>query len=310
MRQRVGFVYGIGAYVVWGLFPLYFSLLTVISPFEIVPWRVFTALTFCLIAVTLLRGWNSVRGILRSPKKLGWFALSSALLYANWQVYVLGVMTGHIIETALGYFINPLVTILFGVFLRKEQLRRLQWAAVGIAGLGVIVSAVAYGRFPFIALSLALTFSLYGLVRKQTSGDVEALTALTIETMVAVVFAAGQLVLISVLFGRLSAFDHGPGMTTLVLLSGLVTVVPLLLFGASTRRLPLSYMGFVQFVTPIIAFMSGYFIFNEEMPTERWIGFIAVWLALILLIIDMVRVLRWSQRPREIPAKLIANEPR
>jgi len=289
---RLGYFYGIGAYVCWGAFPLFFSLLAAVSPYEIVPWRVITALLFCVIAVTATRGWGSTAAILRSPKTLGWFALSTALLYANWQFDVVGIVSGRIIETALGYFINPIVTILIGVFVRKESLSRLQWTAVSIATIGVLVSAIAYGRFPFIALGLALSFGLYGAVRKHAGDDVDSLTGLTIETLLGTVIAVLQLCLILLVFGRLEAFDHGPAVTIPLLLSGVATAIPLLFFGAGIRRLPLSQMGFIQFITPILGFLTGYFVFHEEMSAARWLGFCAVWLALAVLIVDMVRAIR------------------
>lgn len=296
MGNRLGYFYGFAAYLCWGAFPLFFALLSDVDPFEVVPWRVITALAFCVLAVGVMRAWGPVFAILRSPRMFGWFLLASVLLYVNWQIFIVGVVTGHIIETSLGYFINPLVTVLIGVFVRKERLSALQWTAVSIAGAGVLVSAIAYGRFPFIALGLAFSFGLYGAVRKQTSEDVDALTGLTVETLVGTVIALAQLALIVVLGGHLGAFDHGPLVTTVLLLSGVVTAIPLLLFAAGNRRLPLSHMGFIQFVTPILGFFTGYYIFNEAMPPARWIGFIAVWIALVVLLVDMVRSLRRARR--------------
>lgn len=298
MNPRLGYVYGIAAYLCWGAFPLFFSLLSAVDPYEIVPWRVITALVFCVLAVTALRSWGAIRAILRSPRLTGWFVLSAVLLYANWQIFVVGIVSGRIIETALGYFINPLITILIGVVVRKERLTPLQWTAVGIATVGVLVSAIAYGQFPLIALGLALTFGLYGAVRKQVSEAIDALTGLTVETVFGSVIAVVQLAAILLITGHLGAFDHGPAVTVPLLLSGLVTAVPLLLFGAGNRRLPLSHMGFIQFATPILAFFTGYFIFHEPMPPARWIGFVAVWIALIVLVIDMVRGVRASNLAR------------
>lgn len=301
-NSRLGLVYGIAAYLCWGVFPLFFMLLAEVDPFEVVPWRVITALAFCVIAVTVVRSWDKVVQIMRTPRMLGWFSLSSVLLYINWQVFVFGIVTGHIIETALGYFINPIITILIGVVVRKEKLSRGQWAAVVIAAVGVLVSAIAYGQFPFIALGLAFSFGLYGAVRKQASEDVDALTGLTVETVVGSVIAIVQLGLILIISGHLGAFGFGSSVTIPLLLSGAVTAVPLLLFAAGNRRLPLSYMGFIQFFTPILSFLTGYFIFHEPMSTARWIGFVAVWIALIVLIIDIVIRLRRGSRAGEDPS--------
>lgn len=308
MSNRLGYIYGFGAYLCWGAFPLFFMLLAVVDPFEVVPWRVLTALAFCVLVVTVMRAWGPISTILRSPRMIGWFALSSLLLYANWQIFVAGVVTGHILETALGYFINPLITILIGVVVRKERLRPAQWVAVGIAAVGVLVSSIAYGQFPFIALGLALSFGIYGAVRKQVSADVDALTGLTVETALGAVVAVVQLVLIYTIFGHLGAFDHGPAVTIPLLLSGTVTAIPLLLFAAGTRRLPLSHMGFIQFTTPILNFFTGYFLFNEPMSTARWIGFIAVWVALIVLFWDMLRGLREMRRETSPPLPPVTGE--
>jgi len=278
------------AYLSWGAFPLFFMLLEAVNPYEIVPWRVITGFAFCLIATAVIRRWQPLLAILRSPRQVGWFALSTVLLYANWQFFIVGVVSGRIIETALGYFINPLVTILIGVFVRKEQLRPLQWMAVGIAAVGVLISAIAYGTMPWIALGVAFSFGLYGAVRKQVSEDIEALPGFTVETLVAMPIALGQLAIVAAVTGGLGAWNHGPVATTALILSGMVTAIPLLFFAAGTRRLPLSHMGFLQFGTPILGFLTGWLIFGEEMPFVRWIGFVAVWLALAVLIWDMIRI--------------------
>ncbi len=301
MQQRLGYVYGFAAYLCWGAFPLFFIMLSEPNPYEVVPWRVFSALAFCVIAVSLLRAWRPVGQIFRSGRVLGWFALSSALLYANWQIYVVGITTGHVIEAALGYFINPLVTILIGVVFRKERLSVGQWIAVAIAFVGVTVSAIAYGSFPFIALGLALTFGLYGAVRKHLSEDFSALTGLTIETMLGTVLAVIQLTIVTLLVGSLTAFSFGTQTTVVLLLSGTVTAVPLLLFAAGTKRLPLSTMGFIQFITPILSFLTGYFLLHEEMSAARWIGFIAVWVALVVLMWDILARMRKPHRSSDGP---------
>lgn len=296
MSARSGFAYGFAAYLLWGTFPFYFMLLAAVDPLELVPWRVLTALGFCLVALAVMRNWRPLGRILRSPRQLGWFAVSSILLYTNWQIFVTAVVTGHIIETALGYFINPLVTILIGVFVRRERLRVMQWVAVGIAGVGVLVLAVAYGGFPWIALGLAFSFGLYGAVRKQVSEDVDALTGLTVETIIATPIALVQLGIAAAVLGGSFAFSHGPAVTIPLLLSGLVTAVPLLLFGAANRRLPLSQLGFIQFLTPILSFFTGWLVFGEEMTLARWIGFAAVWVALAVLLWDMVAALGRARR--------------
>lgn len=291
--MRAGLGYGLGAYLLWGTFPFYFGLIAMVNPLEVVPWRVGATLVFCAILATLTRRWGQVVKILRTPKLLGWFALSAVLLYANWQIFVIGVMSGHVIETSLGYFINPLFTILIGVVVRGERLTRLQWIAVGIAAVGVVIAAVAYGTFPWIALGLAFTFGLYGAVHKHAGESVDGITGLTIETLTTAPIAAAQMALVAS-FAGLAAFTHGPGIMALVLFSGVMTGIPLILFGESARRLPLSYLGFLQFLTPILGFLYGYFVMHEDVSLGRWVGFIAVWIALVILIIDMVLQLRRS----------------
>lgn len=294
MKQtRTGLGYGLAAYLLWGSFPFYFGLIAMVNPLEVVPWRVGATLVFCAVLATLTRRWGHVARILRTPKLLGWFALSALLLYANWQIFVIGVMSGHVLETSLGYFINPLFTILIGVVVRGERLTRLQWIAVAIAGAGVTFAAVAYGTFPWIALGLAFSFGLYGAVHKHAGESVDGITGLTVETLTTAPLAAVQLTWVASVAG-LTAFSHGTGIVILVLLSGVLTAIPLIFFGEAARRLPLSYIGFLQFLTPILGFLYGYFIMGEEVSTGRWVGFIAVWIALVILITDMVIQLRRS----------------
>ncbi|MFA5606194.1 MAG: EamA family transporter RarD [Leucobacter sp.] len=292
-RTRAGLAFGLGAYLSWGVFPVFFTLIEMVGPFEVVPWRVSTTLLFCALLVTVMRGWGRVRHVLRSPRVLGWYTLSGVLLYVNWQIFILGVMTGNIIETALGYFINPLFTILIGVVVRRERLTRLQWIAVAIAAVGVLIAAVAYGSFPWIALGLAITFALYGAVHKQAGEAIDGVTGLTVETLVTSPLAVVQLVVVAGSVG-VNAFTFGPGISVLVLCSGVLTAIPLSLFGEAVRRLPLSYIGFLQFITPILTFLFGYFVMHEAMPVSRWVGFVAVWCALTILITEMVLQLRRS----------------
>ena len=303
MRGRVGFAYGFGAYLSWGIFPLFFSLLAVVDPYEIIPFRVISCMLFCLILITATRKWADLVAIFRQPRSLFWFTISALLLYANWQIFIVGIVTGRIIETALGYFMNPLVTILVGVIVRRERLRPAQWAAVGVAFVGVLVSAIAYGEFPWIALGLAFSFGFYGAVRKIANENVDAITGLSIETIVSTPVAIVQLVVIWLLTGATGAvgagfFEHGLDISLLLIASGPLTAIPLMLFGAANRRLALSHMGFMQFLTPIMSFLTGYFIFHEAMPLARWVGFITVWVAIIILLTDMVMHSQASSRHR------------
>lgn len=292
---RAGLGYGIGAYLLWGIFPLYFTLVSVVNPFEIVSWRVIITLLVCAIIVSISRRWEHVTRVLRQPKLVGLFAIASILLYSNWQIFVYGVVNGLILETALGYFINPLFTILFGVIFWREKLSRLQWIAVSIAGAGILYSAISYGKIPWIALGIAVTFGLYGVVHQRID-NVDGVTGLTIETMVTFPIGIVQLFVVSSIAG-ITGFSHGPAITVLVLLSGIATAAPLILFGEAARRLPLTYLGFLQFLTPVLSFLFGYFVMHEELSAERWVGFVAVWIALMFLVADMILRLRRAPNP-------------
>ncbi|MHA3722851.1 EamA family transporter RarD [Leucobacter sp. HY1910] len=302
-RFRAGLGYGVGAYLMWGTFPMYFGLIAVVNPLEVVPWRVSMTLVFCALLVTLTRRWSHVVKIIKTPRLLGWFSLSSLLLYINWQLFVIGVMTGNVIETALGYFINPLFTILIGVLVRNEKLTRPQWVAVGIAAVGVVIAAIGYGSFPWIALGLAVSFGLYGAVHKHAGESVDGVTGLTVETLVSVPIGIVQMILIANLVG-LEAFAHGPTIAVLVLASGIATAIPLILFGEASRRLPLSYLGFIQFLTPVLGFLYGFFVMHEEVSITRWIGFVAVWVALVILVSEMVAQMRRSPAAQTGPVQV------
>lgn len=290
-EQKTGFVFGLGAYALWGFFPLFFGLVAVVDPLELVPWRVAATMLFCVVLVAVTRGFRRVWKILGSVRLLLWFTLSGVLLYLNWQVFVWGVMHERVIETSLGYFINPLLTIVLGVFVRGERLSRLQFVAVAVSTVGVVVAAVAYGEFPWIALALGLTFAFYGAVHKHVGPVASGITGLTVETVVVLPFAAVQLLFLAGAQG-LNAFSHGAHVSWLVVLSGVVTAVPLVFFGEAATRLPLIYMGFIQFLTPVLSFLYGFFVLGEVVSVGRWFGFCAVWCAIVILLGDAVRVSR------------------
>lgn len=280
--------YAFVAYLMWGVLPLYFVSLAPTGPWELVAWRIVLSLVFCVVLLAVTRAWRPLLAILRQPRLLGWTALAGALIYVNWQIYVLATLTGHVIETSLGYFINPLVTVMLGVFLLRERLRITQWVALGIAAVAVIVIVVGYGAFPWIALGLAFSFGLYGLVKKRIGGAVDAVSGLTLESAWLTPVALVQLAIVGATSG-LTLFTAGAGHAILLLLAGVVTATPLLFFAAGARRTPLTVMGMLQFVAPILQFSIGVWVLGEPMPLERWIGFGLVWVALILLTADSVR---------------------
>jgi chloramphenicol-sensitive protein RarD len=288
-RERtLGWLYALSAYVLWGFMPLYFLTLPPTGPWEVVSWRVILSLVFCAILLTVTRTWRKLVAILRNRRLVLWTIVAGLLIYVNWQVFLIGTLTGHVIEGSLGYFINPIVTVLLGVLVLHERLRVAQWVAIGISGLAVIVIVVGYGSFPWIALTLAASFGTYGLVKKQIGPSVDAVSGLTLESLWLMPIAVVQLIVVAATTG-LTMGQAGTGHTVLLLLAGAVTAIPLLFFAAGARRAPLTVIGLLQFVAPILQFLTGWWIMQEPMPTERWIGFGLVWLALIVLMVDSVR---------------------
>ncbi|MFC4223929.1 EamA family transporter RarD [Lysinibacter cavernae] len=287
MTQRSGLIYAVSAYLLWGVLPLYFLAISAADPFEIVPWRVIFSLGFCAILLTITRTWTQVFMVFRSPRTLGLMAIAGILVYINWQVYVYAALSGHVVEASFGYFINPIVTVLLAVVLLKETLTRLQWIAIGISFIAVIVLTVTYGKLPWISIALAVSFALYGLVKKKAGIKVGAVAGLTVETTLLTPIAIIQLIIVSNTVG-LSILNLSATHTWLLIGAGAVTAVPLLFFAAGARRISLTQMGLTQFLGPILQFIIGVYVLHEDMPLSRWIGFGLVWLAVIVIIIDMV----------------------
>ena len=292
---RSGLLFGACAYLIWGLLPLYFLLLAPAGPFEIVAWRIIWSLGFCAIALGATRGWGRLWALARRPRILFTLAGAGILIFINWQTYVYATTSGQVVEAALGYFINPIVLVFLGVLVLREKLRPLQWAAVCVSIIAVIVLTFAYGAFPWIALTLAFSFGLYGFVKKRVGGEVDALSGLALESAWLVPVAVAELLFVGatggVVFGT-----AGAGNTVLLILAGVVTAVPLLLFASAARRLPLVYIGLLQYLTPIIQFIIGVLFEHEQMEPARWVGFIIIWAALGLLTIDLLRASRARRR--------------
>ncbi|PZG23027.1 EamA family transporter RarD [Nonomuraea aridisoli] len=299
--HRRGVLYGIAAYTMWGLFPLYWPLLKPSGAIEILAHRMAWSLVVVLAALAVRRHWSWIKELLGQPRKLALLTLAAVIVTINWGTYIYAVNTGHVVESALGYFINPLVNVLFGVVLLRERLRPLQWAAVGFGALAVLVLAVDYGRPPWMALTLAFSFGLYGLVKKRA--NVQATESLAVETLVLLLPAVGYLL-----------FLHGTGAGTfgqeggwhavLLVGAGLITAVPLACFGAAAIRVPLSTMGLLQYIAPILQFAAGVLVFREVMPPSRWIGFSIVWLGLAFFTYDSLRAARTAARNRRSAAAL------
>ena len=293
--RTTGVLASLGAYLMWGVLPLYFVLLAPMSAWEVVPWRVVFSLVFCVLLVLIARSAKALWAIVRRPKLVGLIALGAVLVYVNWQTFVIGTQTGHVVETSLGYFINPIVTVLLGVLVLHERLRALQWIAVALAVVAVAVTVIAYGRFPWIAIILALSFGFYGLVKNVVGPSVDAVSGLTLETALLVPIALGQLVIVASTTGLVFA-TAGTGHTLLVIGLGVTTAVPLLLFAVGARRIPLSLVGILQFTAPILQFVMGVFVLGEPMPAERWIGFAVVWAAVVVFVADSLITHRKSTR--------------
>lgn len=283
--QKLGLIYGVSAYVLWGMFPLYWPLLEPANPLEIVSHRAVWTLIFCVIVLAITHALKSTLATFRRPKVAIKLFLASILISINWLIYIWATNNGHVVEASLGYYINPLIIIAFGVILLKEKMRRLQWVAVSIATVGVIILTVDYGRLPWVALGLALSWGTYGLVKKQLG--LGALEGLAIETMIAFIPYCGYLIFIG--SKGEGQFGNGAGLTILLISAGAVTAIPLLLFNGSTTRLPYSTIGLMQYITPTIQFSIGVWVNNEAMPTARWVGFIFIWLALMTLATDLLK---------------------
>ncbi|SEG74048.1 chloramphenicol-sensitive protein RarD [Nonomuraea solani] len=292
---RRGALYGIAAYTMWGLFPLYWPLLKPSGAVEILAHRMVWSLLAVVAVLAIRHHWSWFRTLAGQPRKLALLTIAAILVTINWGTYIYAVNTGHVVESALGYFINPLVNVLFGVALLRERLRPLQWAAVGFGALAVLVLTLDYGRLPWIALTLAVSFGLYGLVKKRA--NVAATEALAVETLVLLLPALGYLVFLQTT-GAATFGQAGAWHVVLLVGSGLITAVPLICFGAAAIRVPLSTMGLLQYIAPILQFACGVLVAKEVMPSSRWIGFSIVWLALALFTYDSIRAARAAARSR------------
>ncbi|CAN2224208.1 RarD Predicted permeases [Candidatus Nanopelagicaceae bacterium] len=284
-ERSLGLIFGLSAYILWGLFPLYWPLLKPASAYEIVAHRAVWTLAFCLIVLAFHKKLRHTVAQLKKPKILFGLLATSILITINWIVYIWATNAGHVVEASLGYYINPLVIIAFGVLLLKEKMRAGQWVAVGIATVGVAVLTIDYGRLPWIAIALALSWGSYGVIKKVLG--LGALEGLTIETMLSFIpYATFLLILQNNGTGQ---FGHHLGLSLLLLSAGAITAIPLLLFNGSTTRLPYTVIGLLQYITPTIQFSIGVWVRHEAMPTARWIGFVIIWCALVALTIDLVR---------------------
>ena len=282
----MGWGAGFTAYLVWGIFPIYFILFARSGALEIVAHRVLWSLVFCLLLLAVTRTFHEFGAIWRDLRIAGPMALAGVLITANWSTYVAGVLAGRTIEAALGYFINPLAVVGFGVLVFREKLRPLQKLALVFGAAAVVVMVVAYGEVPWIALILTVTFGSYSLVKKLVGGKVGPVPGLAFETATTAPLALAFLVWVA-WAGQGTVTPDGYGL--LVASSGVVTVVPLLLFAVAARHLPMVALGMIQYLSPIWQFLIGWLVFREPMPPSRWAGFVLVWVAIVIFAVDVLR---------------------
>ena len=286
---RSGFAAGVAAYLLWGLFPLYWPLLEPAGPIEILAHRILWSVALLVVLLALTQGFRWVREL---DRRRAWLlALAAALITLNWGAFIYGVNHDHVVETSLGYFINPLVTVALAVTVVGERLRRAQWAAVAIAALAVVVLTAAYGRPPWIALILAFSFAFYGLVKKQVG--IGGTQSLAVETAFLLGPALACVLVLSAT-GRGTFGSEGAGHALLMVGGGIATAIPLMLFGAAAVRIPLTTIGLLQYLAPIMHFAIGVGINGEEMPWSRWAGFTLVWVAVVAFTYDSLQARRRS----------------
>ncbi|MEP9362371.1 EamA family transporter RarD [Nocardioides sp. CN2-186] len=285
LDQRRGLLFGVAAYVMWGAFPLYWPLLEPAGALEILAHRVLWSCLTMGVVILALRRTPQLRDIVRTPRVRLLLTVAAAVISVNWAVYIWGVNNGRVVETSLGYFINPLVTVLMGVVILHERLRAMQWVAMGIATTAVVVLTLDYGRLPYVALVLAFSFGSYGLCKK--TANVGATESLAYETAVIAPFAVGYLAWLGATGGS-SFAHHGTGHTLLFMTTGIITAVPLICFGAAATRVSMVSLGLLQYLAPILQFALGVLYFHEDMPAGRWAGFVLVWIALAIFTVEAI----------------------
>lgn len=274
---------GLVAYVLWGFFPIYWKLLHEVPALEVIGHRISWSFILLIVVILFTRQWKDFRSAALTPKVIGIYTLAGITLTINWLIYVWGVNSGFIVETSLGYFINPLISVLLGVIFLRERLRTLQWVAVVLAAVGVLYLTITYGRPPWIALCLAVSFGIYGLVKKVA--PLGSLYGLTLET--ALVFPMALIYLVFVQSAGTAAFLQQGALTDILLIgTGAVTSIPLLMFASAARQIPLTMIGVLQYIAPTLQFLIGVFLYHEPFDQTRLIGFCLVWLALIIFWVE------------------------
>ena len=297
LRRRQGTTYGFLAYLIWGAFPLYFNTLKPAGPWEILAHRIVWTLLVCAVVLVVLRDVRWLVDLARHPRRALGVAVAGLLIATNWGTYVWAVMSGHVTEAALGYFLNPLVTVALGVVILRERLRPLQWVAVAIGTAAAVYLTVDYGSPPWISLVLAFSFATYSLLKNRLGVSLSALQSLAGESLAILPIAIGVLLWLGAR-DELTFGQHGVGHTLLLMSTGVATAIPLILFAAAASRIPLSTIGLLQFLTPFLQLLTGVYLLGEHLPLSRWFGFGLVWVALVVLSVDMVRQFRVNRRLR------------
>ena len=289
-----GILYGIGAYVLWGFFPIYWKWLQDVPALQVIGHRIGWSFILLLVYIIARGQWQEFRASAMNWRTIGIYSIASVLLSFNWLIYVWGVNAGFIVETSLGYFINPLLSVLLGVVFLRERLRPMQWIPVGLATIGVIYLTFAYGRLPWIALSLAFTFGFYGFVKKLS--PLGSLHGLTLET--GIVFPVALIYIAILGFNGSGAFlAEGANIDLLLIGAGVVTTIPLLMFASAAKQIPLTIVGLLQYIAPTIQFLIGVFIYKEAFDFSRLIGFSIVWVALIIFAVENYLANRVAVQP-------------
>jgi chloramphenicol-sensitive protein RarD len=289
-ERRRGTAYGFLAYGVWGIFPLYFHALKPAGAWEILAHRIVWTMVLCWGILAVRRDWAWLRTTLANRRLSLGLTAAALLIAVNWVIYVVAVLSGHTYEAALGYFLNPLVTVALGVVILGERLRRLQWLAVGVGAVAGIYLALAGGGFPWVAISLALSFGMYGLLKKRVGAALDPWHSLFAETAILMPVAVAILIIVGVR-GEMT-YGAGTAHTVMLTLAGVVTAIPLLLFAAAAQRVPLVTIGLIQFTTPVMQLLVGVWLLQEHVSGRLWLGFGIVWIALVLLTVDSIAAAR------------------
>ena len=294
-NERRGLLAGLGAWVIWGLFPLYWRSMKPATPWELLAHRVLWAVVWVGLALLVIRRWGEVRNVFRNARTAWILVAASLAIGANWGLFIYGVNADRTIEVSLGYYMNPLVSVIIAVLFFAERLRPLQWAAIGVATVAVVVLTVEVGRFPILGLSLAVSFGVYGGLKKLS--PTPPMIGLMVE---ALVLLPAALIFLGYLVqqGQSSFGQHGAGHAALIVLMGVVTAVPLVLFAVSAQAIPLSTLGLMQYLTPSMQLILGVAVFHEPMAPAQWLGFAIVWTALAIFSYDALRNARRERRTR------------